>query len=631
MPGETDQALSVDEMLQHAAGAYAAGKFADAESQCRDILRNKPDHIGALQVIAAIAGQAGTPRRGIEILNRVLAIQPKHTEAHIQLAKLLLQQGNTADAISALNTAIELQPDSAAAHNDLGLIYLAERNVSEAGKCFDRAVEFNPQMAVAHYNRGLSLERQGLFADAISAFRHALAIDPEFAEARAKLANLLWSYGDESEAQDALRRVAAGRPDSVVGLLCQAKLLLDGGNPAGAESPLRRAIQLDRQATDAHSMLATALLELGQFADSAAEADLALALNPMQVAAWHHLIQAKKLTEADRPVIARIEWILKEEGLGSDARARLHLALGKAYDDLSEYDKAIRHFDEGNRLHFRRDAPYVAAKHRETVDQIIATFGGEFFSRNAAFSSDSELPVLILGMPRSGTTLVEQILSSHPDIAAGDELAFWGERARNFAMDSSGRINPDWAKSTARDYLALLAKISPSARRVTDKRPQNFAVIALVHAIFPRARIIHCTRHPVDTCLSIYFQNFAQKMEFAYDRSDLAAYYRQYQRLMAHWRSVLPADRFVEIPYEELVADREPWTRRMIEFCGLQWDDACLHSDRNTRPVRTASVWQARQPVYQTSVARWRNYEPWLGPLRELLPDTDRMKSTTID
>jgi hypothetical protein len=227
-------------------------------------------------------------------------------------------------------------------------------------------------------------------------------------------------------------------------------------------------------------------------------------------------------------------------------------------------------------------------------------------------------------MPRSGTTLVEQILSSHPEIAAGGELAFWGEQASHFGMDARGRINLAWLNAAARDYRALLNGVSPTARRVTDKRPQNFYFIGLIHSAFPRARIIHCRRHPVDTCLSIYFQNFAGKMDFAYDRGDLLSVYRQYLRLMAHWRNVLPINCFLEIQYEELVADREAIGQKMIKFCGLDWNDACLHSEHNRRPVRTASMWQARQPVYRTSVARWRHYEPWLGALRELLPDAER-------
>jgi len=265
--------------------------------------------------------------------------------------------------------------------------------------------------------------------------------------------------------------------------------------------------------------------------------------------------------------------------------------------------------------------PYSAAAHAAGIDRQIDAFTAEFFSRNAALGCDWEVPILILGMLRFGTTLIEQILSSHPDVAAGGELAFWGERAAGFRIES-GNIDRAWVEAAAREYRVLLTDISPTARRVTDKRPQNFHYVALIHAVFPRARIIHCRRHPVDTCLSIYFQSFARRMDFAYDRADLLSFYRQYSRLMAHWRDVLPADRLFEVQYEELVADRELWTRRMIGFCGLDWDEACLHSERNQRPLRTASVWQARQPVYGTSVARWRHYEPWLGPLGSLLFST---------
>ena len=227
-------------------------------------------------------------------------------------------------------------------------------------------------------------------------------------------------------------------------------------------------------------------------------------------------------------------------------------------------------------------------------------------------------------MPRSGTTLVEQILSRHPDVAAGGELMFWGERVASFRVSASDGIDPAWVRNAAQDYRSLLTSISSTARRVTDKRPNNFQLIGFIHAVFPRARIIHCVRHPVDTCLSIYFQSFARRMDFAYDRDDLVSSFRQYQRLMAHWRNLLPEDRFLEVKYEELVSNPDKITRGMVRFCGLEWNDACLHSEHNKRAVRTASVWQVRQPVYKTSVARWRNYEPWLGAFQSLLADADK-------
>jgi tetratricopeptide (TPR) repeat protein len=613
---------STDRLLRDAVVAYCAGKFGEAEALCRGILKQQPDHVASLQVLAAVAGQSGVPRRGIELLQKVINLQPDRADGHIQLAKLLRLEGQVSEAIAALKMAIDLEPGSAAAYNDLGLIYLDGIDLAEALRCFSRAIELSPGLAIAHYNRGLALERNGRYADAVAAFRQAVAVAPDFVEAQAKLGNLLLFNGNRAEGLASFRRAA--KADSSVGLMCQAKLLMEEEKTVAAEEPIRRAIDCNPQNSDAHCLLGTTLMELGRFDDAAAAFDLGIALNRRQIAAYHELVHVKKLREADRPLIAQMEWMLKEYGLADTERAEVHFALGKAYDDLHEYEQAIRHFDEGNRLKRRTDGAYVAAEHAARINRIIATFTADFLSRNAALGSDWDVPILIVGMPRSGTTLVEQILSSHPEIAAGGELAFWGEQASHFSMDARGRINPAWLNAAAREYRALFNGISPTARRVTDKRPQNFHFIALIHSVFPRARIIHCRRHPVDTCLSIYFQSFARRMDFAYDRDDLLSAYRQYLRLMAHWRNVLPMDRLLDIQYEELVADREAITQKMIAFCGLDWNDACLHSEHNRRPVRTASVWQARQRVYKTSVARWRHYEPWLGALRELLSDAER-------
>jgi tetratricopeptide (TPR) repeat protein len=591
---------------------------------CQRILKQQPDHVSSLQLLGALAGQSGAPRRGIELLQKVISLQPRLVDGHIQLAKLLRLEGQVSEAIAALKKAIELEPNSAAAYNDLGLIYLAEFDVSEAAACFSQAIEIYPDWPIAHYNRGLALEGQGLAAEAAAAFRRVITIAPDFAEAHAKLGNLLLSDDNRVEALESFRRAAAAKPDTSLALMCEAKLLVEEDKAAAAEEPARRAIDRDPQNSDAHCLLGSILMQLGRFQDAAAAFDLGIALNRRQIAAYHELVHVKKLTATDRPLIAQLEWMLKEKDLGDEGLADLHFALGKAYDDLGEYDRAIRHFDDGNRLKRRTNSSYDEARLTTGVDRQITTFTADFFSRKAAPGSDCEMPVLILGMPRSGTTLIEQILSSHPEMGAGGELAFWGEQALGCRMDATGRIDPAWVNEAARDYRALLTGISPTARKVTDKRPQNFHYVALIHTVFPRARIIHCRRHPVDTCLSIYFQNFARRIDFAYDRSDLLLYYRQYLRLMEHWRSVLPTDRFLEIQYEELVADREPLTRKMIKFCGLDWNEACLYSERNRRPVRTASVWQARQPVYKTSVARWRHYEPWLGPLRELLSDSNQ-------
>jgi tetratricopeptide (TPR) repeat protein len=620
------EAESVDQLLQEAMAAYRDGNLNQAELQCRHILEHHPDHVATIQVLAAVAGQFGVPRRGIELINRVIGQHPSHVDAHIQLAKLLRQDGKDEEAIAALETAIELRPKSAAAYNDLGLVYLDNNKAGEAAECFERAAELDPKMAIAHFNRALVFEAQGLRAKAIAALRDVVAADPQFAEAYAKLGNLLLQSNDHAAAFDMFRQAVKARPESAIAWMCQAKILTEEGKTAAAEEAVRKAIELQPHNSDAHVLLGSILMELGRFDDAACAADLAIAINRQQLSGYHQLVSARKMTERDRPLVAQIEWLLKEGELHQDGRIDLGFALGKAYDDYGEYEKAIGYFDEANSLKHQQTSPDTAvyANFGSRVDWQIANFNADYFARNADIGSDCDVPVLIIGMPRSGTTLVEQILSSHQDVGAGGELAFWRDHMPGFRMDRSRRVDRAWAESTAREYKSLLTELCPGARKVTDKMPQNFNFVALARAVFPRARFIHCMRHPIDTCLSIYFQNFSRHVDFAYDRTDLLAFYRQYQRLMAHWRSVVPSDRLFEVQYEELVADPEPLTRKLIDFCGLDWDNACLHHDRNTRPVRTASLWQARQPLYRTSIARWQNYRPWLGALEEFLSEDER-------
>ncbi len=287
--------------------------------------------------------------------------------------------------------------------------------------------------------------------------------------------------------------------------------------------------------------------------------------------------------------------------------------MGKIRDDQADYRAAILNFDAANRLECesRRLDPMGLPV---MVERAI-TRSREVTHSDAA-ASGSKLPVFIVGMPRSGTTLTEQILASHPKVMGGGEIDFW--------LRGSGKPGtPD--QDAVRDYLALLNRLSFGAARVIDKMPFNFLFLDRIHRLFPNAPIVHCRRSPVDTALSIYFArftpsaNFAQISNFAYDRKDIVRAYRAYLRLMDHWRGALPPDRFLEIDYESLVSDPEAVARRLVAFCGLEWNKACLDFHRTSRPIGTASAWQARQPIYRGSVERWRNYEPWLGELRELL------------
>lgn len=237
-----------------------------------------------------------------------------------------------------------------------------------------------------------------------------------------------------------------------------------------------------------------------------------------------------------------------------------------------------------------------------------------------AGSSGAEYPVFVLGMPRSGTSLVEQIIASHHQAFGAGEVRFWSTVAtRHVGALLDGQFDADLLSSLALDYEKNLRTQAPDALRIVDKMPGNFMFIGLIHAVFPNARILHTIRHPIDTCLSIYFQNFPSGHEYANELEDLVHYYREYHRLMAHWRSVLPPEVFLDVPYEALVDDQEGWSRKIIDFIGLEWDDRCLEFYNTERRVGTASNWQVRQPVYKTSKERWRNYEKFIGPLLPLM------------
>jgi tetratricopeptide (TPR) repeat protein len=367
---------------------------------------------------------------------------------------------------------------------------------------------------------------------------------------------------------------------------------------------------------EAHLRQGQLLSEAGRFDEAAECFERSIELDPHDAAAYHGLVTSRKLTEQDAPLLARMEKQLGAAGTPPEQQMTFHFALGKALDDLRQYADAAAHFDAANRIRAAL-SPFDRADFVRQIDGLIASFTRGFFQAQAALGAGDEIPVLVLGMPRSGTTLVERIVSSHPKVAGGGELRFWRE-SRSRLAGASAASRARVAAEVREDYLRLLRSLGPGALRVTDKMPFNFLWLGLVHLLLPRARIVHCRRDALDTCLSIYQTQFTDNWGFAGDRGDLVAYYRQYARLMDHWRAVLPADRLLEVHYEEVTAAPEAAARRLIAFCGLPWDEGCVQPELNPGAVSTASKWQARQPIYRTSVERWRHYEPWLGELREL-------------
>jgi hypothetical protein len=298
----------------------------------------------------------------------------------------------------------------------------------------------------------------------------------------------------------------------------------------------------------------------------------------------------------------------------------VHLALGKAADDFGDYATAMRHFDAAEALR-RETVAFDARAFESQIEQVIARFTPDLIARAPALGSADATPILIVGMPRSGTTLVEQILSSHPGVSAGGELNFWRERGVAFHRAGAAGTEAAFLHEAAADYLAVLRAIGPTATRVTDKMPFNFIWAGLIHLAFPRATIVHCRRAAIDVALSIHQTNFSPLLSFPTGGADLVAYFRGFERLTDHWRRVLPAECFVEVGYDSLTGAPEAEITRLVAACGLPWDAACLHPEQNGRIVKTPSKWQARQPINRSSVERWRRYEPFLGALGALVKE----------
>jgi tetratricopeptide (TPR) repeat protein len=543
-------------------------------------------------------------------------------ERVLRLAQGHLEAGRYGEAIGPLLEASRLVPNNAPVLHQLGIAHLALRRVPEAIAWLRRAIAAKSTDALAHFNLGLALAQAGDDEGALASHRRAVAIDPKLSEAHGRVADLLQRRGKLEEAAAAYDRAYAAAPDTSYGVLCKAKGCASRDRADEAEARLKEVIEREaasrepRLRAEAHLVLGHLFVEAGRFDEASASFERSMELAPWQTTAFHGLVSCRRQTEADRPVVARILARLGAGELGERQRMLLHFAAGKALDDLKEYAGAITQFNAANAIR-RRIAPFDRRDFERLVDRIIARFTPELFARHAAMGTVDETPVLVLGMPRSGTTLIERVASSHPKVAGGGELPFWNKNAPSL-VDAEIDELVAAGSGLREDYLRVLRRISSDALRVTDKMPFNFLWVGLVHAVLPKARIVHCRRNPVDTCLSIYTTHFAQDWGFASDRGDLAAYYRQYVRLMNHWREVLPRDRLLDVDYEDATAAPEPTARRLVAFCGLDWDPACLEPERNPDAVRTASKWQARQPIYRTSVERWRNYEPWLGELRDL-------------
>ena len=627
------------------------GQRDEALASLSRLLELEPRNVDALIVAANSLCALGRHRESLPLYYRALELEPRRLEARNNLGNALQELGEYELAVARYSQALEIAPDDPDIVCNLGNTLRRLGRLEEAVACAERAVALAPGLSLARNNLGLALAALGRFAEAAASFRRALqldgrfiealhnlgnvlrelgepraalaayreavALDPQRAESHCHLGNELYEAGQLAEAVASFRRALALRPEYPLALLGLAATLRRQGGATEAESSARAALALEPESAAALTLLGDLHTDRGEFAKAQELYERALASSADFAPALCGIAAQRRMTSADTAWLRGATGALARR-LPLAHTIDLHYALGKYHNDLAQYDEAFGHYRQANELGKRCAAAYEAPKLEQHVDAAIAAFNRTFVRQPHSGASDSELPVFVIGMPRSGTSLTEQILASHPQVFGAGEIEFWDQALPAFLATGAGGEAAALSR-LAREYLERLSERSGAARRVVDKMPANFLHAGLIHSVFPRARIIHMQRHPLDTCLSIYFQNFTAMRPFTSDLESLAHYYGEYLRITGHWRTVLPPETLLEVPYEALIGNQEQWTRRMLEFIGLPWDPRCLEFHRTERVVITASRWQVRQKISSGSIGRWRNYEKHLAPLRALV------------
>jgi tetratricopeptide (TPR) repeat protein len=495
----------------------------------------------------------------------------------------LIEQGAYVEAAALFEEAVGLDSSHAEALNNLGSSLSHLGRYEEAEQCFREAIAAKPNFSDPHGNLGIWLRQKSYLFDSEASLRRALKLRPTDIDARINLGLTLVLLGRLRDARACFAKVLKTTPRSALALFGMGQIAALEGRFEEAETIFRRTIEI----------------------------------NPRLTNAWAALALTRKMTNADS------EWLRSVENLVARVihpmeEAQLRFAMGKYCDDVNDFAQAFQNFKRGNELLKVAAEDYDRKERSRFIDGLIRIYSREAIAKIGVPGSSSVKPVFVVGMPRSGTSLAEQIIASHPAAHGVGELDFWNSPALKEAGTTQGMLSEAARSKVAEEYLRLLERLAGNAPRVINKAPVNSDFLGMIYSVFPNARVIYMRRDPIDTCLSCYFQQFLTGINFAFDLSDLVHYYREHQRIMAHWRSVLPPGFILDVPYEELVVDQETWSRKMLDFIGLEWDARVLEFHANKRQVTTASAWQVRQKIYRSSVARWHNYEKFIGPLKSL-------------
>lgn len=584
----------------------------------RELLKVAPEHVDAHFVLGMLLGRTGRWQEAANHLHVVVTTFPQRDEAIYWLALASKNLGDPSGAVALCERALRINSRNPIVLNELGLCRMTMHQPDHAAKAFGEAVRCDPGKGVYHFNLGLALARLDRIHRAREAFEEALRLDPSRIEAYLELVKILEILNLRQEVVLILRKAVALHPAEFQLLTALASALAYIGNRTEAEEIFRRTMAANPVSGNAYGLW---LQQEGRFEESVECFMRSIRAMPKQGVGYYGLVEAKVFELEGVPLIERAEPLVDVPELDLKGKTYLCFALAKAYEKVGNAEKTIRFYDLANAsafLLYNEGRPFDRDALTELTRHKIQQFTREAVQAKADGASESDCPIFVVGMIRSGTTLLDQVISSHPAVKSAGEPVFWMREADRVRRLRDARLTSDQMQDLATRYLQALEAVAGVSPCITDKMPLNYAHLGLIHQVFPKAKIIHLRRDPLDTCFSIYTTFLGQGPSFAYNQSNIVFNYRLYLKLMDHWRAVLPKGSFLEVDYESLIADREKSTREIIEFCGLEWDDACLSHQEKASSIRTPSKWQARQPIYSSSIHRWRPYEQWLGDLLDL-------------
>jgi tetratricopeptide (TPR) repeat protein len=628
-----------------------------AERLCRDALVDVPGEPNLSSLLGAALNRQGRGSEAEPLLRQAVEAEPNYAKGHEEHGRALLQMGRTDEAIESLRRAVSIDPKLHSAQ--LTLVHA----LSESGRALEAEASMQALLrsdpARERIAEAATHQRAGRLEQAEGLYREVLRHDPENIEALRLLALIAFETEHYGQAEQLLARAVEIAPDFLAAWIDLSRAQLEKLDLPAAQASVARAAALNPRSANVQVHLANVQARSGRHDEAVESYRRALALNPASapaqlglgntlktigrqaeaIAAYRQATRLRresseawwslsnlKTFRFDEAEIEAMRQQLASPGLADEARAQFSFALGKALEDRGEYAAAFEHYAAGNRL--RRTLEHYDPVQTEVINERIrAVFDAPFLVRHAGVGDPDAAPIFVVGLPRSGSTLIEQILASHSQVDATHELPEVGrlilnirreQRDRNAYPEAVREFDGADFAALGRSYLEATRQYRHGAPRFIDKNPNNFASIGLLSLALPNARFINARRHPLDTCLSCYKQLFARGQPFTYDLVELAEYYLEYDRMMTHWHEVLPG-RVLDVQYEEVVADLEGQVRRTLDFCGLSWEDACLRFHETERAIRTASSEQVRRPIYDDSIGIWRRYERELAPLLEVL------------